>query len=42
MCALQYATQIEQHRNNEKESTAVDTATLNHLNTMIEEHMATF
>ena len=42
MCALQYATQIEQQRHNEKESTAVDTATLEHLNTMIEEHMSTF
>ena len=42
MCALQYATQIEQKRHNEKESTAVDTATLEHLNSMIEEHMTTF
>lgn len=42
MCALQYATQLEQNRTNEKENTAVDTATLDHLNQMIEEHMATF
>ena len=42
MCALQYATQVEQNRKNEKESTAVDTATLDHLNQMIQEHMATF
>ena len=42
MCALQYATQIEQKHHNEKESTAVDTATLQHLNSMIEEHMTTF
>ena len=42
MCALQYATQVEQNRQNEKESTAMDTATLDHLNQMIEEHMATF
>ena len=42
MCALQYATQVEQNRQNEKDSTAMDTATLDHLNQMIEEHMATF
>ena len=42
MCALQYATQVEQNRQNEKESIAMDTATLDHLNQMIEEHMATF
>ena len=42
MCALQYATQVEQNRQNEKESIAMDTATFDHLNQMIEEHMATF
>ena len=42
MCALQYATQVEQNRKNEKESTAIDTATLDQLNQMIQEHMATF
>ncbi|MGB2086520.1 MAG: cell division protein ZapA [Flavobacteriaceae bacterium] len=42
MCALQYATQLEQRRNNEKESTAIDKATLEQLNAMIEDHMATF
>jgi hypothetical protein len=33
---------VEQNRQNEKESIAMDTATLDHLNQMIEEHMATF
>ncbi len=42
MCALQYATQLEQNRKNEKENIAVDTATIDQLNQMIEEHMATF
>ena len=42
MCALQYATQVEQNRQNEKDSTAMDTSTLDHLYHMIEEHMATF
>jgi cell division protein ZapA (FtsZ GTPase activity inhibitor) len=42
MCALQYATQVEQHRNNEKESTTIADSTLRQLNAMIEEHMATF
>lgn len=42
MCALQYATKIEQSRKNEKESTAIDKATLTHLNAMIDEHMAAF
>ena len=42
MCALQYATQVEQNRQNEKESIAMDTAILDHLNQMIQEHMATF
>ena len=42
MCALQYATQVEQNRQNEKESAAMDTATIDHLNQMIEEHMAAF
>ena len=42
MCALQYATKIEQSRKNEKESTVIDKATLNHLNGMIDEHMAAF
>lgn len=41
MCALQYATQLAQNRNNDKDSTAVSTATLDHLNAMIEEHIAT-
>ena len=42
MCALQYATKIEQSRKNEKESTAIDKATLTHLIGMIDEHMAAF
>ena len=42
MCALQYATQMEQNRKNEKESTAIDKATLTHLIGMIDEHMAAF
>ena len=42
MCALQFATQLEQSSKNEKESTAIDNATLNHLNAMIDEHMASF
>ena len=42
MCALQYATELEQHRKNEKESSAHNTATIDQLNSMIEEHMATF
>ena len=42
MCALQYATELEQHRKNEKESSAHTTATIDQLNSMIEEHMATF
>ena len=42
MCALQYATQLEQNRKNEIESTTIDTETLDQLNTMIQEHISTF
>ena len=42
MCALQYATQLEQNRKNEIESTTIDTETLDQLNTIIQEHISTF
>ncbi len=42
MCALQYASQIEQNRINEKESIALASETIDQLNAMIEDHMAAF
>ena len=42
MCALQYATQLQQHHHNDKESVSIENATLDHLNKMIDEHMASF
>lgn len=42
MCALQYASQIEQNRINEKESIALASETIDQLNVMIEDHMAAF
>lgn len=42
MCALQYATQLEQNNTNEKESVRVESSVIDQLNQMIEEHMVTF
>lgn len=42
MCALQYASQIEQNQINEKESIALASETIDQLNAMIEDHMAAF
>lgn len=42
MCALQYASQIEQNRINEKESIALAGETIDQLNAMIEDYMAAF
>ena len=42
MCALQYATQLEQNNTNEKESVRVNPSTIDQLNQMIEDHMNSF
>ena len=42
MCALQYATQLEQNNTNEKESVRVDASIIDQLNQMIEDHMTAF
>ena len=42
MCALQYATQLEQKSTTEIEDNATDDQKITHLIEMIENHMATF
>jgi cell division protein ZapA len=42
MCALQYATQLEQKSSNETQGVTVEHQKINSLNEMIENHMATF
>ena len=42
MCALQYATQLEQTQLDERESSAIDSQTIAQLNTMVEQHLSTF
>ena len=42
MCALQYATQLEQKSSTETQGVTIEHQTINSLNEMIENHMATF
>ena len=42
MCALQYATQLEQTQLDERESSAMDSQTIAQLNAMVEQHLSTF
>ncbi len=42
MCALQYATQLEQKSNTETQGVTMEHQKINSLNEMIENHMATF
>ena len=42
MCALQYATQLEQTQKNKNESSASDSATIAQLNALVEQHIASF
>jgi cell division protein ZapA (FtsZ GTPase activity inhibitor) len=42
MCALQYATQLEQTQKNINESSALDSATIAQLNALVEQHIASF
>ena len=42
MCALQYATQLEQKSSTETQGVTIEHQKINSLNEMIENHMATF
>ena len=42
MCALQYATQLEQKSSTETQGVTIEHQKINSLNDMIENHMATF